>query len=116
MAEKCDSLPEYADYACVTRKSNWSKDVLLKDMIQSGFNDYTCVTRKSNQRKELLPRDMIQSGFNDYTCVTRKPNQSKEMMVFGEVPIIPVSHVSFIAQGHTAERKISALCKCVHSA
>jgi hypothetical protein len=71
MAEKRESLSEYAGYACVTRKSN-------------------C-------RKEVPPRGMPQSGFNDYSCVTRKPNQRKEMMFFGEVPIIPVSHVSFIA-------------------
>ena len=116
MAEKRERLPEYADYACVTRKPNCCKEVLPGDMFQTGFNDYTCVTRKSNCCKEVLPRDTLRTGFNDYTCVTHKPNQRKEMIVSGEVPIIPASHVSFIAQGHTAEREISALRKCVPSA
>ena len=86
----------FDNYTCVTRKSNGCKEILPRLLLQTDFIDYTCVTRKSNGCKEILPRFLLRTGFIDYTCVTRKSNGYKEMKDSSEVPVIPVSHVSFI--------------------
>ena len=85
------------DYSCVTRKSNCRREILPKPVLRAGCIDYSCVTRKSNCCKDILPQLLLRTGYIDYSCVTRKSNCCKEMNVFGEVPIIPVSHVSLIA-------------------
>ncbi len=95
------------DYTCVTRKSNSCREILPRPAPRTGCIDYSCVTRKSNCCKEIRQIPLPRTGCIDYSCVTRKSNCCKEMNVSGAVPVIPVSHVSFIAPMTYAEMKFS---------
>ena len=76
-------------------------------MLRTGCIGYPCVTRKSNCYKEIRPGPLPRTGCIDYSCVTRKSNCCKEMNVSGAVPVIPVSHVSFIAPTTYGRMKFS---------